>query len=79
MADVENKSVTLVLGKRRKRYGSLHDPFATATTQPTTGSTTTLETEKEVVAVLFDRHVFRDEDEAKRWWLINKSRLVPNG
>ena len=79
VADVENKSVTLVLGKRRKRYNALQDPFVPSTIQlTTTSSITNSEIDKEVVAVLFDRHTFGNEEEAKRWWLMNKSRLMPN-
>ena len=72
--DGENRAVTLVTGKRRRRFNPLADlgtaPAPAPAPAPATDATA------EVVAVLFDRHVFASEAEARVWWLTHQARVV---
>jgi hypothetical protein len=73
--DGENRAVTLVTGKRRRRFNPLADLGTAPAPAPATDGGEGAAT-AEVVAVLFDRHVFASEAEARVWWLTHQARVV---
>ena len=80
--DEEKNGVTLVLGRKRRRFNPL-DPITTPTTMPSRVDVLSVEAssredgrQQEVVAVLFDRHVFVTETDARAWWAQNQRRVT---
>ena len=70
--DVEKNGVTLVLGRKRCRF----NPMDKIVTRVDIGSEEEYERQQEVLAVLFDRHIFTSETEASVWWRQHQHRIT---
>ena len=73
--DVEKNGVTLVLGRKRCRFNPL-DKLTTSQVEGEVGGGEDGGRQQEVVAVLFDRHVFISEIDASVWWRQNQHRVT---
>ena len=72
--DVEKNGVTLVLGRKRCRFNPMDK--LTSQVEGEVGGGEDGGRQQEVVAVLFDRHVFISEIDASVWWRQNQHRVT---